>query len=69
MEVPTNKIYTGLQFFSLKIWLDSTGEPEVDKAVKSVFKDDYYKTAPLTIRSRPDVKLLLEWSRSSDGKD
>lgn len=57
-----NKIDTGLQFFGLKIWLDSTGDTEIDKAAKSVFNDDYNKTAPLNI-SRPDVKLILEWSR------
>jgi hypothetical protein len=57
-----NKIYTGIKFFGLKVWLDSTGELEMDEAAKSVFRDDYRKTAPLEI-SRPDVKLILEWSR------
>ena len=59
-----NQIDTGIKFFGLRILLDSTGEPEVDKAAKSVFKDDYMKTAPLTIAMRPDVQLLLSWSQA-----
>lgn len=56
-------IDTGIKFFGLKIYLDSTNEPEVDKAAKSVFKDHYLRTAPLTIATRPDCQIMLEWGR------
>ena len=59
-----NQIDTGIRFFGLKIWLDSTGEPEVDKAAKSVFKDHYLRTAPLTIATRPDCQIMLKWGKS-----
>lgn len=42
--------------------LESTGDKEVDKAMKSIFKDDYCKTAPLSM-SRADVQVVLKWSR------
>lgn len=61
-ELPTNRIDTGIKFFGLRIWLDSTSELETDKAAKLVFKDHYRKTAPL-LMSRADVKLILEWSK------
>lgn len=63
MAKDAKTIDTGIKFFGLRIYLDSTGLPEIDNAAKSVFKDDYLKTAPLTISEREDVRLLLEWSR------
>ena len=55
---------TGIKFFSQRILIESTGNLEVDKAMKSVFYDDYNKTAPLDM-SREDVQIVLRWSRMS----
>ena len=56
-----DKIDTGLKFFNRKIFIESSGDKDVDKALKSTFKDDYFKTAPLEMR-RTDVQLILAWS-------
>lgn len=63
MPLPINEIeliYTGLRFFGLRIYVKSTGDAEVDAAIKTVFKDDYMKTAPLRMERR-DVSLVLGW--------
>ena len=54
-------IKTGLKFFNLNIWLDSTGDAKIDMAVKSIFRDDYRKTRPLAL-SRNDVQIVLNWA-------
>lgn len=58
-------INTGLKIFGQKIMIESTGIPEVDKALKTVFHDDYRKTAPLDM-FREDVQIVLAWSRSEE---
>ena len=66
MDLEVSKmIYTGFKFFGLKIYIESTGDKEVDKAIRSTFKDDYCKTAPLSM-SRADVQMVLEWSRKQE---
>ena len=52
-------IYAGFKFFGRKIYLESTGDKDIDSALKTVFYDDYHKTRPLTISERADVRLLL----------
>lgn len=53
-------IDTGIKFFSQKILIESTGDDEVDAAIKTLFHDDYRKTAPLSI-NRPDSRIVLAW--------
>jgi len=55
-------IYTGIKFFGQKIMVESTGDKNIDAAIKSVFVDDYQKTAPLQM-DREDVQIALAWSR------
>jgi len=54
--------YTGVKFCGRKIFIESSGDPRVDKAFVSTFCDDYRRTAPLEM-SREDVKLVLGWMR------
>lgn len=59
--LPVNSIIdTKIRFFGQKILLESSGSTEIDKALKSTFKDDYLKIAPLQI-SRDDCQVLLKW--------
>ena len=53
-------IKTGQKFFGLKVMLDSTGVDEVDKAIKTLFHDQYNRTAPL-LMSRPDSQIVMAW--------
>ena len=59
MDLP-KMIYTGSIFFGQKIFIESTGDKDVDKAIKATFHDNYHKTAPLKI-ARDDVQLALNW--------
>lgn len=61
-KMTTDKIDTGIRFFGQKIYLESSGKPVVDAALKSTFKDDYCKTAPLEIR-RIDAQVILKWQK------
>ena len=51
-------ISTGIKFFGQKIFIEATGEKEVDKALKSAFEAGYWLAS--LPEMRPDVKLLLE---------
>jgi len=53
-------IDTGLKYLGQKILLESSGRKDIDKALKSTFRDDYRRTAPLEI-AREDVQILLKW--------
>ena len=53
-----NTIYTGSNFFTKKIFIESFDDKELDAALKSVFHNHYHKTAPLGM-ARADVQLLL----------
>ena len=53
-------IYSGSKFFGLKIYFQSTGDKEVDAAMKTLFHDSYHRTAPLEM-SRPDAKIVMKW--------
>jgi len=59
-------IYTGVHFFCQKIFIESTGDKEIDKAIKSTFKDEYKKAAPLTM-IRDDVQITLAWRNKKLG--
>lgn len=54
--------YTGLSFCGQKILLESAGDKKIDAALKSTFKDDYRRTAPLRM-AREDVQIVLAHSR------
>jgi len=56
----TNTINTGIKFCGLKIMIESSGDPEIDAAIKTMFKDQYLKTAPLRMERR-DVSLVIGW--------
>ncbi len=57
-----NKIInTGIKFFGLKVLLESSGSPEIDKAAKSTFKDSYWLAS--ADASRVDVRKMLAWSQ------
>jgi len=53
-------IYTSIHFCCQKIFIESTGDKDTDKAIKSIFKDHYRKTAPLRM-ARNDVQIALAW--------
>jgi len=55
-------IDTGIKYFGQKIFIESTGNNMVDEALKTVFHDDFYRTAPLEMR-RIDAQIVLRWSR------
>jgi hypothetical protein len=52
--------YVDLKFMGLKVFLESTGDKQVDRAIRTVFRDDFTKSAPLSM-DREDVKLVLVW--------
>ena len=59
MDVEVNKIiYTGSKWFTQKIFIESTGDKEIDGALKSTFHDQFHRTAPLRM-ARDDVQLAL----------
>lgn len=60
-DLTENTINTGIKFFGLKILLESTGDKEIDKAAKTAFDAAYWVASPPA--SRPDVRLMLEWSK------
>ncbi len=60
-------INTGIKFFGLKVLLESSGNPEVDEAAKSTFKDSYWLAS--ADASRVDVRKMLEWSQKSKEKN
>lgn len=41
---------------------EAGGDDEVDAAIKTLFHDDYRKTAPLSI-NRPDSQIVLAWMK------
>ena len=55
-------IYTGSKFLGKKIYIESFGDEELDKALKTVFDDHYHRTRPLRIE-RADVQVLLNAAR------
>lgn len=65
MDFENKIIWTGLRFFNRRIYLESSGDAEVDNALKLVFKDDYCRTAPLTM-TRADVQLCLHHQREAE---
>lgn len=58
-------IDTGLRYFGQKILLESSGRDDVDKALKSTFKDDYQRTAPLRME-REDCQIVCKWLKEKD---
>ncbi len=59
-----NKIInTGIKFFGLKVLLESSGSPEIDKAAKSTFKDSYWLAS--VDANRFDVRKMLKWSQKT----
>ncbi len=54
-------INTGIKFYGIKVLLESTGEPEIDRAARDVFKDSYWLAGVPAINW--NVRLLLEWSQ------
>ena len=61
MTLPIDTIYTGTKLFRQKILIESTGDKAVDAAFKTIFHDQYHRTAPLEMR-RADVQLVLNWT-------
>jgi len=57
MTLPTN---TKIRFFGQKILIESSGDKEIDKALRSAFEDSYWRTG-ISAR-RFDVQLLLNWT-------
>lgn len=64
MNKPIN---TGLKYCRQRILLTSTGDDTVDAALKSMFIDDWNKTAPLSM-SRSDVACVCAWMKTEDEK-
>ena len=62
-----NQINTGIKFFGLKVLLESSGIPEIDKAAQSVFKDSYWLAS--ADASRVDVRKMLKWSQKTKEKN
>ena len=60
---PAKKLlYTGEKIFNLKLYIESTGRDDVDKAMKHIFHDEFTGNGALYI-IRKDVQLVLAWSR------
>jgi hypothetical protein len=55
-------ITTKERFFGLRLYLDSTGEADVDEAILSLFHDHYTGSGALEI-SRTDSQIVLEWNK------
>jgi len=55
-------IKTTVKFFGQTVYMESSGIGEVDKALKTLFHDSYFNTAPLEV-SRSDSQIVLAWSR------
>lgn len=59
--LPVNSIiYTGSHWLCQKIFIESTGDKEVDAALKSTFHDHFHRTKPLRM-AREDVQTALAW--------
>lgn len=55
-----NTIYTGSKWLGRKILIESSGDEEIDDALKSTFHDKFHGTRPLDMW-RADVKLVLKY--------
>lgn len=66
MSLEVNTIYTGIKFCRRKVLIESTGDKEVDAALKKIFHDKFHCTAPLTM-ARDDVQFVLAWMRGETG--
>lgn len=59
--------HTELQNMAVRWISNRSCDKDVDKALKSIFHDNYHKTAPLEMR-RADVQLALAFSRGEYNK-
>lgn len=55
-------IKTGHDFFGQRIFLESTGNVQIDNDLKQLFGDSYSRTRPLEM-SRADCKRVLAWAK------
>ena len=60
-------IYTGIRYCRRKILIESTGDGEVDAALKEAFLRDYRHTGANEMW-RPHVKRLMLWMQEEDAK-
>ena len=58
----TETIYTGTKWLGQRVLIESSGDEDVDDALKSTFHDYLHRTRALDMW-RADVKLVLEYSR------
>lgn len=56
-----DKISTGIKFFGQKVYLEGTDDKKVDKALKTAFKDGYWRAS---MYGSP-VQVILEWQRGN----
>lgn len=61
-------INTGIKFCRQKVMLTSTGDDEVDEALKEAFLRDYRHTGANEMW-RPHVKKVMAWMQDKNAKD
>ena len=66
--LPVGYIYTGSIWLCQKIFIESTGDKEIDAALKSTFHDQFHRTKPLRM-TRADVQTVLAWRNKKLGID
>lgn len=64
-EMPTNQIYTGTKWLGQKVLIDSSGDKEIDAALKSTFHDRFHRTAPLDMW-REDVQIVIKYQNDKN---
>ena len=55
-------IYTGTKWLGQKVMIESSGDGEIDDALKSTFHDYLHRTKALDMW-RADVKLVLKYQQ------
>lgn len=56
-EIDKQFVWTKQKHFGFKIYLESSGDNELDEALRTLFVDAHNRTAPLEM-TRPDVQVL-----------
>ncbi len=63
-------IYTGVRYCRRKILIESTGDDEVDAALKEMWLRDYGHTGRGANEMwRPHCKIVMAWMEAKDAKD
>lgn len=54
-------IDTGIKFCGRRVLIESSGNAQIDKDIRQIFRDDFFKSCPLSM-SRGDIQRVLAYN-------